>query len=116
MTKNNDSISFCSLDILFYFIQVKSFSGRRVTGRTSWEGPEKSTAENIFRDNIDEGVLPSRSYCQLIVSREPTLKRRTADQLKAWVNNQINKKKRLLEQANQSLEREENCKKIRSSY
>lgn len=93
-----------------------SFSGRNVSQRISWEGREKNTAENIFRDNINEGVLPSRNYCQLIISREPSLRRRTPDQLKAWVNNQINKKRRLIEQEKQLFARKKNCEKIRNSY
>lgn len=100
---------------IFFVFSYNIFSGRNIISRISWEGAEKNISENIFRENIDEGILPSKNYCQLIVTREPTLKRRTADQLKAWVYNQINKKKRIAEQVDQSLEMKKKWKKIRSS-
>lgn len=61
--------------------------------RTSWSDEEKSFVLETFRENIEQGTLPSSQNLATFISRSPLLRNRNEIQLKSWISNQIQKKK-----------------------
>lgn len=62
--------------------------------RVSWSTPEKLSANNVFKQNIENEVLPSVRFCTEVLSTETNLQNRTPTQLCAWVNKQIKARQR----------------------
>lgn len=65
---------------------------RRSSGRKSWSITETSCAKNIFSENIDLDDTPSLAECAVAIDNNADLSHRSPAQLKAWIQNQINKK------------------------
>lgn len=61
--------------------------------KRSWNGQEKETALNLFKEHINCGELPSYPECVQAIKNNTDLKDRSPAQLKSWLSNQIQKNK-----------------------
>lgn len=77
-----------------FFIYIHSFSvspvGRKKTKKV-WNKEEITTAMTIFGEHIHLKDTPSIPECAQAITQHKVLQARSPTQLKAWVNNQINK-------------------------
>lgn len=74
-------------------LQDKTPPKRRVAPKKTWSTPERFAARKIFREHISNKFLPTPTECSLAIKNHKELTGRTVNQIKAWVNNQIKKKK-----------------------
>lgn len=68
------------------------FTGTKQISRKTWTTPEKQAVRRRFSTYLQLGSLPTINECYEVIQSEQSLKDRSAEQLKAWVNN-TNKKK-----------------------
>lgn len=66
----------------------------RTSGRKSWNITELNCAKTLFSENIQLNETPSLSECSIAIENNHELSHRSPAQLKAWIHNQITKKKR----------------------
>lgn len=48
---------------------------------------------DVFKKNLDDGILPGLKFCAEIQQRYKVLENRNPATIKAWVNNMLRKKK-----------------------
>ncbi|KAG5890674.1 hypothetical protein JTB14_011640 [Gonioctena quinquepunctata] len=60
--------------------------------RRSWNTPERTLVEDVFKEHIHINEIPSLMECKMAIKSSSTLESRTPTQLRAWVANQIKKK------------------------
>ncbi|KAF5305491.1 hypothetical protein FQA39_LY01582 [Lamprigera yunnana] len=64
--------------------------------RNRWQSPEKVVMFKRFKCHLQSLTLPTRIECADIKENEPVLKDRSIEVIKAWVNNEINRKKKTI--------------------
>lgn len=62
--------------------------------RRSWSESEQSLILQNFGEHINSGILPSSEILANLIKKSPVLKNRNELQLKSWISNRIQRKKR----------------------
>lgn len=62
--------------------------------RRSWSENEQSLILQNFGEHINSGILPSSEILANLIKKSPVLKNRNELQLKSWISNRIQRRKR----------------------
>lgn len=92
---------FQSSDLLFFAVSPVGY-----VKRTSWSDEEKSFVLQTFKQSIEKQTLPSTETLAKYISDSPILKNRNPIQLKSWISNQIQKRRKA----------EPSCRRLKGMY
>lgn len=75
-------------------LQDKTPPLKRISFKKTWKTPERQLVRKLFGSCIRKEILPTLSECQQVIRNNPILRGRTVQQLKAWVNNEIQRNRK----------------------